>query len=664
MESIFGITTFYAAPRGEAARYGGDTYDEVFRAFTDIASLRDGGAKQPITLRLHAGVYETAAWNLGPRTNHLTVEPYGDGPVVLSAGRRISGFRPDTYNGVSCFSVHLPEVENGPFRFTDFYVDGLRADLTRYPEEGYLQMNETEYGDPTNRNVSSKWFTVQPEEKPVLDRMYAPEDWIVSFSHLWTDEHSPVETYDRENGRITMSYYSRREIHPGSEYILENVRETFGKPNQWYLDRRAGMLYYIPRDRSQTPESIEAYAPAVSEFLNFAGTPDEPVDDIRFRDLTVAYSRGDYGSCADVLGVPGKTCAADSQAVSNAHGLVNLRYSTNIAFENCTFRNYGLHGMFIGDGCHGIRVEGCTFYDGGAGGIRVCGGDLGKPEHTRTDRNTVSDCVIRRCGRRYRSACGILLMHTASNDVIHNEISDLYYTGISCGWTWGYTGTVCHDNRILWNHIHQIGQGLLSDMGGIYLLGSQPGTRVAYNHIHDIRCKEYGGWALYTDEGSSGILLESNLCYDTSSNSYHQHYGAANVVRNNIFAFSKEEVLRLSVPEFHLCIAFTGNILYADGTPLYADSYRARPDGLKVRQDFMTTGNNLVWSRNGAPAYSSSEELPTLEAAQAHGMEEGSLAADPCFTDPEHRDFTLRPESPAFALGFIPFDYRLAGVRK
>ena len=41
---------------------------------------------------------------------------------------------------------------------------------------------------------------------------------------------------------------------------------------------------------------------------------------------------------------------------------------------------------------------------------------------------------------------------------------------------------------------------------------------------------------------------------------------------------------------------------------------------------------------------------------QARGKDVYSLYADPLFVDPEHNDFRLRPESPAWALGFQPIE--------
>ena len=45
------------------------------------------------------------------------------------------------------------------------------------------------------------------------------------------------------------------------------------------------------------------------------------------------------------------------------------------------------------------------------------------------------------------------------------------YTGVSIGWTWGYALTNVHDNYLAYNHIYNIGNKSLSDMGCVYTLG-------------------------------------------------------------------------------------------------------------------------------------------------------------------------------------------------
>ncbi len=94
---------------------------------------------------------------------------------------------------------------------------------------------------------------------------------------------------------------------------------------------------------------------------------------------------------------------------------------------------------------------------------------------------------------------------------------------------------------IAYNDIADIGQGELSDMGGIYVLGKQPGSRIDHNRIRNVDARGYGGWGVYLDEGSTGWTVENNVVTDTKTGGFHIHCGGDNLVRNNVFAYARKE---------------------------------------------------------------------------------------------------------------------------
>ena len=673
------ITTLYVAPTDPAAAAdgmngtepeacaAGAPFPDIPAAFSYIRELRRIGVGQPITVKLLPGLHcLSSTVVVDPGVSGVTLESAVPGEARIIGGVRADGWQWDTYNGVRCLSAPIPAAALNPgtrdgIDFTDLYVNGTRAKLTRYPAEGWLYADDVE-NHSGQLFAPSKWFVAKEGDFPNFRNM---ERVQISYCHYWIDEHSPIKSYDPETRRVTMVYPSRFGIDggPGTasglEYCLENVAENFGHPDEWYADE--GRIYYVPRDESITPETAEVFIPRLHKLFDFRGTPDRHVKNIRLRGLSLSVTRGEYGSVGMDASGNGEQLkfASDAQAVSQADGAVSFIYAENCSVEDCRLENYGVHGFVVANGCHGIRIARTLMRDGGAGGVKINGGVCGTPASEHTYGNTVEDCRILSCGRRYFAACGVLMMNTYENTVAHNEIGYLYYTGVSCGWVWGYSPNITRDNRIEKNHIHHLGDGMLSDMGGVYLLGAQPGTVVSGNVIHDVTSKNYGGWALYTDEGSSFITLENNVCWNTSDNSYHQHYGSMNTVRNNIFAYSGGQMMRVSRTEAHLSILFENNIVYSAGAPMFEISRT------QISQRTVSSKRNLYFdtTRTAPVMRKFGEEEMTLADFRAAGLEYGSLVADPLFENPEEHDFRLKEGSPALALGFRPIDVTDVGPR-
>ena len=657
MRSYHTISTLYVSPAG-GNRNGfapendahGNGPTTLGAALKFVLELRRSGILQPITIALRGGVYPLPApIEITPEYGILTIASYGREKAVLSGGTKLEGAVPDSFRGVACISLPVPEGTET----NDLFVSGLRADFTRFPRHTELSIKDAE-NKGSAFNASSGWFEIDPEAVREAGDLTGS---IASFFHYWVDEHAPVTSYDAATGRVTLAYPSRYNMMNKTGLFFENLACAFGDPNCWYYDKAASRIYYVPRDDSITPDTAEFVIPRLSRLFNIHGTAEKKVTHFTLRGLTLAHTRSDYVCTTGTMGEGEKKCASDSQGVSNAHASINFEYAENCGLYDCRLTELGVHAVNIDAGCSSITVEGCDIYDCGGGGVKVNGSNAYQPQEGLTHSCVIRQNRILHCGRRHMAACGVLLMNTFNNVVSHNEIGDLYYTGVSAGWVWGYTPSVARDNIIEKNHIHHLGQRMLSDMGGVYLLGSQPGTVVRGNLIHDVYSRDYGGWALYTDEGSGCITLENNVCYDTSDNSYHQHYGRMNTVRNNIFAFSDKELLRISRYEGHLSIIFENNILYSGGAPVYGLSREHIVSGT------VGSGRNLLWSKDGGEPvlYRDKDGDLTLDALREYGMEEGSLAADPLFEDADKRDFRLRGDSPAYALGFVPFDWSDVG---
>jgi hypothetical protein len=580
---------------------------------------------------------------------------------VISGGRRIAGFRQGSDDESGLWVADLDPARRQ--RFEQLFVNGRRATLAREPDTGTFAVVACDEailgpdGEPLDPQPGAD--TAQPAEpqrcrQTVVVDPFAAElltgldptelsATIMRVHHKWDVTRRFLDGFLAQRPAVVTS---GRGMKPWNRWdakstlMFENARSFLDEPGEWFQDP-SGRLLYKPRP-GETLATIEAVVPVTDHLLVIRGDPaaDRPCSHVTFAGL--AFEHGSWLTPREGF--------EPAQAAASIEAAVQLDGAHHVTFRDCTIARVGTYGIWFRSGCRSCRVERCLIEDLGAGGVRIGAMSPAARPAAETAGTTIDNCVIRCGGRIFPCAVGVWIGFSPDNVVSHNEIYDFFYTGISVGWRWGYAESSCKRNRITDNHVHQIGQGLLSDMGGIYTLGPSEGTLVSGNVFHDIESSSYGGWGLYTDEGSTGITFEHNLVFRTTSGSFHQHYGRDNVVRCNVLVDARDQQVQATRVEDHRSFRFENNIVvWSRGTAIA---------GPWNKLQTLTT-RNCWWNSSGTPVTFMDH---SLEAWQAAGHEQGSIVADPLFVDPANDDYRLRPDSPAIPLGFEPHDWTAAGV--
>ncbi len=667
-EFVMGEYDLVVSPDGDDSNDGSldDPLKTVYAAKEKLKSLKGSGCGA-LTVWFREGAYlidETLAFDSSD-CGDVLYRSYPGEEVIFSGAKEISGnWSETTINGVTAFVTDMP-VESEDDYFRSVFKDGKRLSRSNYPKQGVFKV-----ADPViDEGVPSEWgpefFThtvaFVAHTKDLLDFSNI-NDVDVRIMHYWCDELLPIRSVDTATGRIETTKISSMTVRVDDNYVFENVKEALSLPGEWYLDRGEEKLYYIPQ-AGDTVENTVLYAGGCEQLITLDSVENISFQGINFENTDWGHIDGEHFGkwlfeshpAYDNIVYGG----VHPQAAFEIPAAIYVTASTGVNFTDCRFENISYTAVKFDKASKNCDITSCRFNEIGANAVFIHG-DFVVPATTQ-DIN-VTDCHISNYGRIFNNAIGVLLTHAIDCSISNNEIHDGWYTGVSVGWNWGYSDNPTNNIKICNNLIYNIGNGWLSDMGGIYTLGIQPDTVISGNEIYNVGCDEgaygYGGWGIYLDEGSSFMTVENNLVYDCSSQTFHQHYGEDNIIRNNIFAFGGEGAFIITKNEEHNSLFLKNNILVTDNSMMYART---------IDMDWFVDDSNLYWDyKNGGnvmSGYSMSlfdrKDIPMMVG---RGYYNNGVFTDPLFKDVANRDFTPATNSPALDAGFVPWEYN-AGTK-
>ena len=605
-----------------------------------------GPLTKPVTVLVRGGTYylpETLVFgpeDSGTRDCPVSYVAYPGETPVVSGGRRIVADW-QAYQGQIRVCV-VPEVQQGKWYFRQLSVDGTRQKRSRTPDEGeYLR------GDAIS-DTSFKFREGHMQQWHNLD------DVEVLVFHSWNESRFRIESLD-ETQRVVQFRDPKARHTIGwngaggpNRYYIENTLEGVTEPGEWYLDRQAGKLYYWPRGDGAAGGQF--VAPVLQQLVRFEGRGDgaQPVEYVNVSGFTFADT--DWNLPAD--GYP--DCGDVGDIVSPS--AITYQAARFCQFTKNRIKNTGSYALEItGDG---NLISDNEIYDTGGGGI--ISRSYGK------ERNVITYNHIHHCGLYFPSSVGVNI-DDGGGTVAHNLIHDITHSGIYAR-HWA-TATQPKERRnqeqglaIEFNEIYRVMLNI-NDGAGIFIRDAN--IVINNNLIHDVyagsaRCP---GWGIYLGCETRDTKVTNNVVYRTLENVHVWYFDRNILIENNVFVGSRKCQVNYQNPANlqHENIKFLRNIVYCTetGGHLYDISGER---SLPVESDY-----NVMFSTIGCvlndPIIKGLPGVQSFADWKQRGLDAHSITADPLFVDLKNDDYSLKPESPAFKVGFQPIDLSRVGLR-
>ncbi|WP_172254109.1 Ig-like domain-containing protein [Saccharibacillus deserti] len=511
------MAELFVSPQGSDTNTGTQSapFATIERAQQEARALNDNMTGD-IVVNLGAGTFaldETlnfAPEDSGTNGHFVIYRGAGGEETVISGGSRITGWA-ETVPGSG---IYRAPAGNG-LQTRQLFVDGVRAVRAR-SEGGLNRPNQIATGYTSRDTEIASWSDADELE--------------LVFEDVWTNSRVRVQSVTQANGlaQITLrepgwtNVKNRTQTSATLPVYYENAIELLDEPGEWYHDRDAGYLYYMPREWENLADA-EVIAPGLEKLAAITGgSADNPVRNLNFENVAFMYSTWMRPS----------TDAGHSDAQNNhlrysgtpdqlAPAAVEVELANTVNFTGTTFAKLGITGLRMQNGVQNSRVEGSRFYDLSGGAVNVgqpnsSDRNVYNPEDTRLSmkNNDILNNVIHDIGVDYKSAAAVSAGYPLDMEISHNEMYNLPYSGVHIGYGWNkdfdpVTQNVKIENNLIYD---LMGMGL-HDGGAIYTLGTTGGTAAEKNLVRGnyIRNQLEANAALYTDEGSAYWKFERNV---------------------------------------------------------------------------------------------------------------------------------------------------------
>lgn len=527
---------------------------------------------------------------------------------------------------------------------SELFHGGRPMTLARWPDSGSFERiagfpEQSGHGDDHGGSIGAlpggfRYAGERPSRWGEVSEVWVHGYWAWD----WANSYERVASLDAGQHLIrTAPPHGLYGFRKGQRFHYLNVLEELDQPGEWYLDRESGRLYFRPPEGG--PRTVET-------LLSLLGGPlvrMAEVSEVRLEGLLLEATRG---------------------------SAVEIRGGSGVRVTGCRIANVGNHGVLIEGGTgHGVRS--CDVLDTGDAGVVMSGGDRATLE---PGRHFVENCRFERQGRW--SKCYVPAVHLQGVGLraSHNLIQEHPHCAILYGG---------NDHQMEFNEIHHVALET-GDVGAIYTGRDYTyrGNRIRHNFIHHTGGVGMGSMGAYMDDCVSGTEITGNVFYRVQRAAFLGG-GRDHRVENNLFVdcdpavqvdgrgLDGSPVWRSMVDRtMRERLAAVPLGLYRERYPEMKslDAYYGTPHGPALEgADFkgVPPGNNRVlrnvcvgkWIQSGWHAGNGALEL------------EGNLVGtDPGFVGAmgegaRPSDFALRPDSPAWALGFQRIPVEEIGVR-